>query len=103
MRSLGFITVRMRRINAALILCAVDSALKAEDVLANLHLKRLCQTCFGNAFMNVIRALVPWIKSDIKVDYFPLRTHTAVKETALLKLQTNMIISPHGTQIIRLN
>lgn len=68
---LRFTATRMRRINAAFIFSAVDSALEAEDVLANLHLKRLCQTCFGNAFMNVIQALVPWIKSDIKVDYFP--------------------------------
>lgn len=83
MRLQGFITVCMQRINAALILCAMDSALKAEDILVNLHLKRLCQTCFGNAFMNVIGALVPWIKSDIKVDYFPLITHAAVKETTL--------------------
>lgn len=77
MRLQGFIIVHMQRINAALILCAMDSALKAENVLVNLHLKRLCQTCFGNAFMNVIGALVQWIKSDIKVDSFSLITHAA--------------------------
>ena len=67
----GFITNAVWRIHAAVILSAMDSALRAEDVLANLHLKRLRQTCFGNAFIGVIQALALWIKSEIKVDYLP--------------------------------
>lgn len=64
----------MQRINAAFFYYFIlaPRALKGEDVSANLHLKRVCQTCFGNAFMNVIQALAAWIKSDIKVDYSPL-------------------------------
>lgn len=68
--------------------CGINSsaaaAAAAVDVLANLHLERLCQTCFGGTFVNVSRALAAWIKSNIKVDYFPLegRAHTHIRTRA---------------------
>ena len=84
---------------------SLDSALKAEDILANLDLKRLCQTCFGNAFMNVMPALAAWIKSDSELGYSHTQcththTHTHCRDVLWAggvlerKLHKNRIVSP---------